>query len=255
MTKSCYYCLNKPKKAPLGYNSIWCKIHYDPKKSINASSIRCKIQNCKKVPKYGYAGDKIAKLCYLHTEIGMIDITATICIYQTCQRKSIAGGIDNIPKYCKTHATLNANIQVQRCAYITCRNIPNKKYKFIFCDDHFIHGNADTCLLCTNLVSEGLYCNECNIDINNETTNLFDNIDIAAAEYRLVPNTKQQIIDPLLKQEIDFSIKLDHVPFQLLINELDLLDKKNNTFDFITGIQEIAYEPYVIHDHIDIPDI
>lgn len=250
MVLSCYYCPEKPNRAPSGYKSVWCKKHATPK-SIHSDRIRCKIQKCKKIPKYGYHGEKIATLCYLHKEPSMIDITATICTYQNCIFKSVSGGSDNVPKYCRKHATANYNIEVQRCAYMTCRNIPEKKYKFIFCKEHFIKGNADVCLLCTNLVSDGFYCINCSNEINIQNTRLFDNIDIAAMEYRLVSNNNQEI-DSLLKQEINFSVKLDYVPVDLLLNELDLLD---NTFDFIKGIPEISHEPYAIYDHIDIPDM
>lgn len=251
MVLNCYYCSEKPSRAPLGYKSIWCKKHANLKKSFHSDRIRCKLQKCKKIPKYGYSDDKVATLCYLHKEPSMIDITATVCIYPNCTFKSVAGGTDNIPKYCKRHATINANIEVQRCAYITCRNIPTKKYKFIFCNEHYIKGNPEVCLLCTNIVSEGFYCNDCNNDIKKETTKLFDNIDMAVMEYRLVPKHKETI-DPLLKQEIDFSKKLDYVPVEFLLHELDLLDEP---FDFIVGIPEITQEPYVIHDHIDTPDL
>lgn len=254
MTKTCYYCTNAPKKAPPGYKPLWCEKHDNPKKSIYTNRVHCKILKCKKIPKYGYAGDKIATLCKLHKESQMINITASDCIYEYCTGKAIFGGLDNIPKYCRSHNTQNTNFRIQRCAFMTCRNIPKKKYKNIFCDKHIIYGKTNVCLLCTNITIDELYCDICNLNINRETTKLFDNIDVAATDYRLVPNTIESI-DSSLKKEIDFSIKLEYIPIQILLNELDSLDKIETTFDFIIGIPEITNEPYVIDDHIDIPNL
>lgn len=289
MAFTCYYCDEKPNKAPPGYKSIWCKKHANPTKSIHSDRIRCNIQRCKKIPKYEYAGKTIPMFCYLHKEQNMIDITATVCIYADCKKKSVLGGIDNIPKYCRQHATINSIdsvIEIDRCAYVSCRDLPDQKYKFIFCKKHFIEGNPETCLLCTMLVVDKLYCNHCNDYIIQQTNKLFDSIDMAATEYRLVSNA-QETIDPLLKPQIDFSIKLDYVPVEFLLNQLDLLDNTfdfnntniidyeqleplndseldfnqidmidNNTFDFneIHMLDE-QYTPYTIYDHIDIPDI
>lgn len=229
MPKTCYYCTDKPKKAPVGYYPIWCTTHSHKQKGIYTDRIRCKIQRCTRTPKYGFKNETIATVCINHKLTDMIDLTATICIEDNCKGKSIMCKTDNIPKYCRYHMKSEYRYVVQRCSFITCRKMPLQKYKYMFCEDHFIHGNP-------NIVSSKK---------RTPTIQLSPNVNTLAVEYNLITN-RFQLQDPLLKKEIDFSIKLDYVPVEYLLKELDDF----HSLDFIKGDPDLDNQPYILDDHI-----
>jgi hypothetical protein len=229
MPKHCYYCSDKAKKAPVGYYPLWCPEHSHKKKGIYADRVRCKIQRCTRMPKFGFKHEKIATLCMIHKLTDMIDLTATICNIDGCKGKSVMCDTDNVPKYCRSHMEPEYRYTVQRCSFISCRKFPLQKYKYMFCEDHFIHGNP-------KIVSSKKRVP--NIQLST-------NINAMAVEYNLITKDTQQQ-DPLLKKEIDFSIKLDYVPVEYLLKELDDF----HSFEFIRGDPELNNNPYILDDHI-----
>ena len=228
-----------PKMAPTGYRPLWCRSHAHSTKSIYAERIRCNIKTCKKTPNYGYLNDTIAKYCVTHKKEKMIDITNKTCIHEGCNKKSIIGGTDNIPKYCRSHNVIVKGIETQRCAFHTCKRIPIKKYNYIFCKYHFVKGNPDQCLMCTNIITTGIYCNTCESIIDS------NNVDAIANEFNLI-NERNESLDALVKPEIDFSIKLDYVSVDFLLKELD---------DFHSTHPYNQHDPYDMNDYIDVPDL
>lgn len=125
---------------------IRCKNHKEEYKLV---SRLCREGNCKTIPNYNYEGERIARFCNSHKEIGMIDVISKKCEHDGCQKQPKFNYIgESRPRFCSSHKEIGMiDIISKKCEHDGCKKTPAYNYSsettVRFCGCHKFENMVD----------------------------------------------------------------------------------------------------------------
>ena len=137
-------CNKRPHYKTL-YGNLVCGDH-KTSDSVNMSK-KCKVNNCKIRPIYGYEDTKIGIYCKNHSLPGMINVVSKRCISEGCKELALYNIKDKSPRYCNFHRSKDMVSKGKRCKEDNCNirpsyGYPNSKYEY--CKKHALPDMINT---------------------------------------------------------------------------------------------------------------